>query len=209
MAKQKYVCGCIVVLLIGVLAWILSSLGYWDFAWIASIPAGILAIVLAVKINADSFEYKITRNILIVLGILLSVSFYFLFIVTNMVADISEGYVDKKIVVVAPTKGTIPIKAGRDSELDKNDNKERVVYFARTNCPACESFSEALTKAIKETKADVYYYNIEEMRKSEARKYVKQFKIKSAPVLMKIKNGKVINVLEKNRGVNKIKKFLK
>ena len=47
------------------------------------------------------------------------------------------------------------------------------------------------------------------MRKSEARKYVKQFKIKSAPVLMKIKNGKVINILEKNRGVNKIKKFLK
>ena len=209
MSKQKHMYSCIVVLLAGVLTWALSLTNHVDYAWLASIPIGILAIILAVKINADSFEYKVTRGILIGKGILLLTSFYFVYNMVGMIEDISQGYVDKNIVVVAPIKGTIPVKAGNSNELDKNDNKERIVCFVRTNCPACESFSEVLEKAIHKTKAEVYYYNTEEMKRNEAKRYVKKFKIKYVPILMKIKNGKATKILENNRDIHKIYKFLK
>lgn len=209
MTKQKYMYGSIVALIIGVFSWLLSLFGIAGNTWIISIPIGILAIVLAVKMNGSSYAYKTTKKVLVGLGILMTISCYFIFTLIYMVEDLSEGYVDKNIVVIAPTKGTIPIKAGGKNELDKNDNKERTVYFSKTNCPSCKKFSGVLEKAIRETKADVYYYNTEEMIESEATKYEKRFGISKVPVLMKIKNGKVTSVLKDGSSIQRMKKFLK
>ena len=204
MTKQKYMYGSIVALIIGVFSWLLSLFGIAGNTWIISIPMGILAIVLAVKMNGSSYAYKTTKKVLVGLGILMTISCYFIFTLAYMVEDLSEGYVDKNIVVIAPTKGTIPIKAG-----DKNDNKERTVYFSKTNCPSCKKFSGVLEKAIRDTKADVYYYNTEEMIESEATKYEKRFDIDKVPVLVKIKNGKVTSVLKDGSSIQRMKKFLK
>ena len=209
MLKQKYVYSCIVVLAIGLSAWVLSIINCATYAWLVSFPAGIGIIFLAIKIRGEDITGKITKRLFIGLGILLTTSFYFVFPVISMVDDVSKGYDDKNIVVLAPIKGATPIKAGGSNDLDKCDNKVRIVYFTKTNCPACESFSEVLEKVIQKNKAKVYYYNTEEMPKKESSKYVKKFRIKYVPMLMKIKNGKVVSVFENSNSHKKIAGFLK
>ena len=74
MTKQKYMYGSIVALIIGVFSWLLSLFGIAGNTWIISIPIGILAIVLAVKMNGSSYAYKTTKKVLVGLGILMTIS---------------------------------------------------------------------------------------------------------------------------------------
>ncbi len=94
------------------------------------------------------------------------------------------------------------------SEID-NVEQNNLVYLGRKTCPNCRQFVSKLSEVSKKEK--IYYIDTDKQKNdTQFIKFIKREKINVVPILIRIKNNKVIKVYSyPNLNKNKIKNILK
>ena len=171
----KKICICIAGVFVAIISWILSqNIKSLYFLWIVSIPIGIFILLTGIKIKNN----RLLRMWIIVFGIFITFSFGIMFYVAGIVDDIKLGNDNKKIIVISPPKGTTALRNGEINRiLKEKDGKERIIFFGKTNCNACDDFRPHLENVCKKISVTVYYYNTEEMLRKEALQIVKKLNL--------------------------------
>lgn len=101
-------------------------------------------------------------------------------------------------------------KSGEILSLLKDNSKETTfVYFGRPNCPYCKEFYPKLEKATNENKMNVYYYDTK-FHKGDAdfEEVLSEYGVEEIPYLAKVKNGKIMAVLNQAKNEKEIKIFM-
>lgn len=93
-----------------------------------------------------------------------------------------------------------------------NDKSDFFIYVGRPSCPYCKIFLPNLKKSIINEDYSVYYYNTDEQKYDERfDKVLTQLNITSVPILIYMKDGQTIDIIEFDEGSTeeKIKKWIK
>ena len=170
-----------------------------SFLWMFSIPIGLFSLFIAIKSN---------RKILIIVSVMIILSFPIMWGGFSISDAINHNIENNKTVTIVLPEGTKAIQPGEIYDyLDEDKSNDVYIYFSQTKCHSCKIFEDVLIRAIKDTDAVVYYYNVEEMPATESDITLSTLEIDRVPLLTKIQNGTIKDSTSSN-DIGDIKLFL-
>ncbi|EUJ32894.1 thioredoxin family protein [Listeria cornellensis] len=95
------------------------------------------------------------------------------------------------------------------SLLNDGSKETTFVYFGRQNCPYCKKFYPKLEKVVNENRMNVYYYDTKSHKgDTDFEKVLSEYGVEEIPYLAKVKDGKIMGVLNQAQNEKEVKTFM-